>query len=75
MTGGNERYFLIVSSGEKISDVYGGTIRSMPFVNLNYGGVDQVRDYEVKYHSPGGGFPTCLRDLNNGNSPLTSLCQ
>lgn len=74
-SGGDERYFFIANPGDKLSDVYGGTIRSMNFVNSKYGGIEGVRDYEITYHSPGGGFATCLRDLNNGNSPLTNLCK
>ncbi|MCP4373080.1 MAG: hypothetical protein GY797_33980 [Deltaproteobacteria bacterium] len=73
--GRGDRYFFIANPGDRLSDVYGATIRSMPFVNLQYGGIEQVREFETTYHNPGGGFPTCLRDWNNSNSPMTSLCQ
>ncbi len=73
--GRGDRYFFIANPGDGLSNVYGATIRSMSFVNLQYGGIEQVREFETIYHNPGGGFPTCLRDWNNSNSPMTSLCQ
>jgi hypothetical protein len=76
LTGGDERYFFIAQRGDRLTDVTGATIRPIKQVILRFGDFEGVKRFEIQYHSPGyqGGWPTCLRDVNNGFNGLTSLC-
>lgn len=69
--------FYVAQSGDKLTKVIGATIRPIKFVNYAYGGLDEVKEFEINYHSPGfnGGWETCLRDANNDFQPLNDLCK
>ena len=73
-SSGNDVYFYIAGPGDRLGNVVGATIRPIPFVNVQYGGLEEVKDFEVQYHSPGGQWTTCLRDVNQGYLGLTSSC-
>jgi len=73
-TSGNDIYFYIANVGGRLSDVVGGTIRPSRFVVFGYGGYEEVKNFEIKYHRPGGGWVACLRDANNGLQALNSVC-
>ena len=63
--GGNDVYFDAVSAGESLTDVVGATIRPLPIVQYQYGGLEEVKNFEIQYHSPGGTWATCLWDAGN----------
>jgi hypothetical protein len=77
LTGGNDVFFFIAKKSDRLSDVVGATIRPMPFVLVSFGSLDNAKKFEIAYHSTGyqGGFTTCIRDANNANQPLNSLCK
>jgi hypothetical protein len=74
-SSGNDVYFYIASAGERLTDVIGATIRPIPFVQSTYGGYEEVKSFEVQYHSPGGRWVTCLRDAGNNYQALNSECE
>lgn len=74
-SSGDDIYFYIANIGDRLSDVVGGTIRPSRFVMFGYGGYEQVKNFEIQYHSPGGSWVACLRDANNGFQALNSVCK
>jgi hypothetical protein len=68
-------YFYIAKIGDKLTNVVGATIRPSRFVNFGYGGYENVKRFEIEYHSPGGKWVACLRDANNNFQPLNSVCK
>ena len=68
-------YFYIAGAGDRLTNVVGATIRPIPFVQYTYGGLGEVKAFEVQYHSPGGQWVTCLRDVNNNYQALNSECE
>lgn len=77
MDDGNTVYFYIAAPGDVIDNVKGATIRPLPHVERHYGSLDDVKQFEIQYHSPGfpNGWVACLRDANNGDTALNSVCQ
>lgn len=73
-SGGNDVYFYLASPGDRLTNVVGATIRPMPFVYATYGGPEEVKAFEVQYHSPGGEWVTCLRDANHNDVALNDAC-
>jgi len=73
-SSGDDIYFYIANVGDKITGVVGATIRPSRFVISGYGNYENVKQFEIEYHSPGGGWVTCLRDANNNFQPLNSVC-
>ncbi len=74
-SSGNDVYFFIAGAGESLTDVVGATVRPERAVLLQFGSFEAAKSFEISYHSYGGDWPTCLRDANNGNQPLTALCK
>jgi hypothetical protein len=74
VSSGSDIYFKIVNAGDELGDVLGATIRPEPFVLYGYGGFEEVRDFEINYHTMSSGWAACLRDANNEFQPMTSFC-
>lgn len=68
-------YFYVAKTGDRLTNVVGATIRPSRFVYFGYGSYENVKRFEIEYHSPGGKWVACLRDANNGFQPLNSVCK
>ena len=73
-SSGDDIYFYVASPGDRLTDVVGAMIRPIPFVQATYGGLEEVKNSEIRYHSPGGQWVACLRDVNNAYLGLNELC-
>jgi hypothetical protein len=74
--GGNDVFFFVAQKGDQLTDVIGATIRPERHITLKFGTFEALKQFEIQYHSPdfSGGWATCIRDANNGNIALNSLC-
>lgn len=74
--GGNTIYFYIAAPGDVIDTVKGATIRPLPHIERHFGSFENVKQFEIQYHSPGfpNGWLACLRDANNGDAALNAVC-
>jgi hypothetical protein len=70
-TGGDDSFFFIAKKGDKLSNVTGATIRPMLHIERKFGSSDDLKSYEIDYHSE---REACLRDHNDGDKPLTTFC-
>ncbi len=74
-SGTDDIYFYVANVGDRLADVVGATIRPHRFVFFGYGSYEEVKQFEIEYHSPSGQWVACLRDANNNYQPLNSVCK
>lgn len=72
---GGDIYYFVARIGDRVTDVIGATIRPYEFVISGYGSYEILKNFQIKYHSPGGGVVACLRDANNNYQALNSVCK